>query len=125
MFKKFFALCLALSIVLSVSSYALAADSTPVQDLSSLGIIQGDGTNFNLDGQLKRSEAITIIARLIGAEETILAQKEHYASLAKFSDVKANAWYAPYVGYMADNKIVLGYPDGTFQPEKSLSEKEM
>ncbi|MDR1822019.1 MAG: N-acetylmuramoyl-L-alanine amidase, partial [Oscillospiraceae bacterium] len=41
-----------------------------------------------------------------------------------FSDVSASAWYAPYVVWAAESSIVSGYPDGTFQPAKTMTRAE-
>lgn len=37
-----------------------------------------------------------------------------------FPDV-TRAWYAGYVCYALDNKILAGYPDGTFRPDKQIN----
>ena len=38
-----------------------------------------------------------------------------------FTDVKADAWYAPYLTSLAERKIVEGYDDGTFGPTDELN----
>lgn len=45
-------------------------------------------------------------------------------SAPSFSDVPANAWYASYVAYAEQKKLVGGYPDGTFKPENPISRAE-
>lgn len=41
-----------------------------------------------------------------------------------FSDVKKNDWYFNLINWGVENKIINGYPDGTFKPNKEVSEKE-
>jgi len=41
-----------------------------------------------------------------------------------FGDTDSSAWYAPFVGKAVDLDIVAGYPDGTFQPGKTVNRAE-
>lgn len=43
---------------------------------------------------------------------------------ANFQDVPDEAWYATFVNDLADKKVINGYPDGTFNPEGSVSVAE-
>ena len=47
------------------------------------------------------------------------------ASAATFPDVDANAEYAMAVDYVSDLGLMVGYGDGTFQPDKTVSRAEM
>ncbi|MEX2459789.1 MAG: S-layer homology domain-containing protein [Paenibacillaceae bacterium] len=91
--------------------------------LNKLTILQGNGVDFNLGGQLKRSEAITFIIRIL-AKEGFVKNNTAFYQRTTFNDVKETDWYAPYVGYSAEQGIVNGYPDGGYHPEASVSEKE-
>ena len=42
----------------------------------------------------------------------------------RFSDVPAGSWYAETVSAMADRGWLSGYPDGTFQPGRTISAAE-
>ena len=44
---------------------------------------------------------------------------------SSFSDVKAGAWYAPYVEWAAQNGIVNGTGSGRFSPNKSVTREQM
>ena len=44
---------------------------------------------------------------------------------AGFSDVPAKEYYAQAVNWAAEQKIVSGYPGGTFQPGKTISREEI
>ncbi|MFC5471292.1 CAP-associated domain-containing protein [Cohnella suwonensis] len=43
---------------------------------------------------------------------------------AGFKDVAANHWALGSIKWAVDHKILSGYPDGTFRPEKSVTEPE-
>lgn len=92
------------------------------QVLYDLNLMKGTDKGLNLGGQLKRSEAATFIVKVLGKEKHVLKEKKLYENSA-FSDVKSEAWYAPFVGYCHQNKLVAGFGDGRFQPEAYVSEK--
>lgn len=90
--------------------------------LNKLSILQGDGSSFNLNSQLTRSEALTFIIRMMGQENNVLTNKNNY-SVTPFSDVKKTDWYASAIGYGVEQKIVNGFSDGKFHPKDNISEK--
>ncbi|MEA1975621.1 MAG: S-layer homology domain-containing protein [Bacillota bacterium] len=92
-------------------------------DLKIMKILKGNGYGYDLDGELKRSEAVTFIVRILGKEKDVDNNKNYYSSTI-FEDVNEAEWYAPYVGYCVKKGIVNGYDDNTFKPNKTLSEKE-
>ena len=47
------------------------------------------------------------------------------ASAATFPDVDANAEYAAAIEYVSEIGLMVGYGDGTFQPDKTVSRAEM
>ena len=44
---------------------------------------------------------------------------------AKFSDVAEDTWYTDAVNWAAENGIVVGYPDGTFRPDRIATREEL
>lgn len=124
--KKFVMFTIMMSLLLlPVFTYADSTDltvDTKAVALNKLTLLQGDGVNFNLSGQLKRSEAITFIVRIMGKEAEVKANAAKYATTS-FKDVKSSDWFAPYVGYSAQNNIVNGFPDGGYHPEEYVSEQ--
>lgn len=82
--KKLLSLFLALTLALSLAAPAWAATPEEAQDsaqlLYNLGLFQGSGTNedgsprFALERAPTRAEAVTILVRLLGAEEAAQAQ---------------------------------------------------
>lgn len=98
------------------------SESEIASKLQQIGLVSGDGTGLNLNGELTRAEAATFIVKLIGREDTVLASPSFYG-MTPFTDVKGDEWYAPFVGYCSMNKIISGYPDNTFRADDKLTEK--
>lgn len=73
-------------------------------------------TKFEPSGKLTRGMFVTVLCRIDGGTPE---------TTDKFSDVRANAWYAPYVGWASGTGLVNGYPGGLFKPEAYLSRQEM
>jgi len=89
------------------TEYALAAYH--------LDVIDGE-KYFSADYSLNRAEAVVILIRLAGIEET--------STNTPFYDIASTDWYASFVRAAADMGIVEGYPDGSFQGERYLSRAE-
>lgn len=100
----------------------LSFASEEASTLYKLNLLAGDGTGFNLDGQLKRRDAAAFIVKFIGKNDFVKAKSYMYQDTG-FSDVPSDMWYAPYVGYLVDQGIVNGYGDNTFKPNENVSEK--
>ncbi len=90
-----------------------------VEELKDRGIIQGrpNGT-FGPDDFVNRAEAITVVVRAV-ANEKNLPNLDHC-----FPDVVEGDWYVRPVCYAFDLGWVSGYPDGTFQPVRTVSKVE-
>lgn len=72
------------------------------------------------DDNITRAEVATIFFRLLN--ENI--RKENITKENVFSDVPAEAWYCTAVSSMSRLGIIKGYPDGTFEPNKSITRAE-
>lgn len=95
--------------------------------LRSRGVIQGnpDGT-FRPDTRINRAEFVRIVASpAVLQGERVGECIETHNSLSVdwiyFPDVQRNEWFAPYVCQAVVNKMVNGYPDGTFKPGNYIS----
>lgn len=80
------------------------------------GLMNGysDGT-FRPNEKISRSELAALITRafkLTGTGNTT------------FKDVKKEAWYYNSIDALASNKIITGYADSTFKPEKDITRAE-
>lgn len=88
-----------------------------VKALYQAGVMQGTGGDrFSPDAAVTRAQAVTVLARLAGAER---------AETDRFSDVAAGAWYSGYVGWAADSGIVEGDGQGGFLPDAAVTAEQM
>ena len=115
--KRLITILLAVVLVFSLGTAALAADAeeTAAADvLYTLGLFKGTGTDaegkpiYDLDRALNRAEAVTMLVRLLGKEEEAGAG----AWEIPFTDVAD--WAKPYVGYAYANGLTNGYDEKTF-----------
>ena len=117
------ALAMAFSLVASAASFPDVAVNTPTADsvdlLSGLGIIGGypDGT-FGPEKTITRAEFSKMLFVMINGNDN---SGLYEGATTNYSDCDANAWYAPYVNWADQLKIVGGYPDGTFKPDKEIT----
>lgn len=82
------------------------------------GTMKGVGDNkFEPDKAVTRAQ----IAQILYAKEGKPEVKEK----AKFTDVPEKQWYTDAVAWAASQKIVAGYPDNTFKPDKSVTREEL
>lgn len=54
----------------------------------------------------------------------LIAEPEHSDERLDFTDVPADAWFAPYVDYVAQKGIMIGRGDGVFGPNDTLTGQE-
>lgn len=95
---------------------------TPGYELTDkhIAYVQGDDNGlFNPDNPITRAEAATIFARLTVNKSDVTS-----SFVNRFSDVKADDWFAEAVSYMARVGIVNGYEDGTFKPNDYITRAE-
>ena len=88
-----------------------------ISTLSNMGIIDGylDGT-FRPDGSITRAEFSKMAVNFF--DYTV---KEYQGY---FPDVPEDAWYARYVEAAREMKLIEGYIDGSFQPNKAITRAE-
>lgn len=90
-----------------------------VTKASSLGLIKGDGKNYNPDSFIKREDAALIIYRLlVGMDKTPLGYKP-FADRNDISDYAKDAVYA-----LGGAGIVNGNGSNRFMPQSSLTRAE-
>ena len=78
-----------------------------------------DGT-VKPEGNVTRAETATMIYRLLKPvwRDTVFTDQNN------FSDVEQMAWFNKAVSSMAFGEYITGYPDGTFQGNKSITRAE-
>ncbi len=124
MLKKIFGVLLAILTISTATAFAYSDvgserdDYEAITRLSDMGIVSGypDGT-FNPDATITRGEFARLIVSALGKDSE--AKSTGYNST--FGDVANGVWSAPYINYVSNKGIVAGYPDGSFQPDKTIS----
>lgn len=94
-------------------------DDYQVRFASAVGIINGvGGSRFNPEGTLTREEAATILSRL----RLKINSKPCSYTPTPFVDRKdISGWALEFVDMMSEEKVIVGYPDGTFRPKDKLT----
>ena len=131
--KRIISLVLAVSMVLSLGVTAFAAkkytDLTganakyagAVEALTELGVIDGFTDNtFGPEKELTRAQLAKMLVVCLGLGDSV----ESLTGRTVFSDVAASHWGSGYINAAAQSKVITGYPDGTFKPEKNVSYAE-
>lgn len=87
-----------------------------------LGLFQGVGNNeFLPEEPLTRGMFVTVLFRLMQKR----GEDVSVSGAADFPDVDSKQWYAEAVAWAADREVVLGYEDGTFRPDRTVTREEM
>lgn len=82
-------------------------------------LLNGTGeTTFSPDTTLTRGMFVTALGRLAGVDPADY-------STGKFTDVKADAYYASYVNWAASKGIVSGTTSTTFAPDSQITREQM
>ena len=137
--KKFLALILAMVMAFSMmmtanaahvgTQYSDEADVTPafseaVEVLTGMGVFQGDSGSFRPASNITRAEVAAIIYRL-ATGDTGTDKMDLYTTRHPFTDVRSDAWYAGYVGYLYNAKIIKGTTTTTFNPAGNVTGYEV
>ncbi len=87
--------------------------------VASRGLLTGTGNNqFSPNMGMTRGMFVTALGRLAGIDP------DSYKT-GKFTDVKADAYYAPYVNWAAEKGIVNGTTATTFSPDTNITREQM
>ena len=87
--------------------------------VASRGLLAGTGNNqFSPNTGMTRGMFVTALGRLAGIDP------ESYKTRT-FTDVKADAYYAPYVNWAAEKGIVSGTSATTFSPDINITREQM
>lgn len=87
-----------------------------ISTLTNAGVLSGrPGGRFDPDAPITRAEFATVLSRFYEAQ---------YEGPDMFSDI-AGHWAREYINKAAVNKLLLGYPDGTFRPDNYITRAEV
>ncbi|MEL7649161.1 MAG: S-layer homology domain-containing protein [Sedimentibacter sp.] len=121
--KKIIAAAICLCFVLSAASTAYAATDykTAEQTVIALGIMTGDGSgNLNLSNSVTRAEFAKMLVSASVYRDTV----EDSSGFSPFKDVKYSHWASDYIRTAVDEGWMLGYSDGTFRPDNTITYEE-
>ncbi len=76
-----------------------------------------DGDRFDPDGYVTRASLAAVLHRMSGAAESNTA--------IAFLDMDSGAWYADAVSWAAENGVVTGTADGSFEPQKPVTREQL
>lgn len=89
-----------------------------IQFAASRGIFVGVGNNeFNPTGVMNRAMIITVLYRLAGAPKV--------SGSSGYTDVKDGRWYSDAVQWGKENGIILGYGNGAFGVDDSVTREQL
>jgi len=91
----------------------------PVKYLKENGMIDGyeDGS-FSPYREINRAEALKMLSKAL--PKTSSTDPSDFF----FADVSPLSWYYPFVVSAWNDKVISGYPDGLFHPEKTINRAE-
>lgn len=121
--RKFLAFVLAMCTVFSVLTLPAAADTDTgvTQTVRALGIIQGDTSgNLNLSSDVTRAQ----FAKMLVAASSYKDSVGEGTGSSLYKDVKSSYWASKYIKVAVEQGWMLGYTDGTFRPEKTITLEE-
>ena len=108
----------------SASSYKDVEDgqyyTDAIEDLTLYGIVSGYDGNFKPGSYVTRAEFAKMISLVAGLENEVYSS----AGNRKFDDVPIGYWGTGYINTAANNKLIVGYPNGYFEPEKNITYAE-
>ena len=76
-------------------------------------------TTFEPNGTMTRGMFVTVLGRMAGVDA------DRYQSVSSFSDVPADAYYAPYVAWAVKHGVTAGTGGGKFYPNALINREQM
>ncbi len=126
--KRFIAIILTVSTLAGLLAMPVGASSykdvetsasyaSSVEALTTYGIVSGYAGYFSPQSHVTRAEFAKMITLASGLEDEV------HSNFAKrrFDDVPFTHWGNGYINTSAENKLIVGYPNGLFMPEKKIT----
>ncbi len=128
--KKF--LCILVCMVICLSTTVLATTNLTdvkgtkyedaVDKLVYFEIVNGyEDNTYKPKNSVTRAELSKMLVLAMGKEDDVAAAKNKFLS---FTDVLSSFWGYGYIKVASDEKLVNGYPDGTFLPQGNVTYAE-
>lgn len=121
--RKILAILLAACAAFSLLTLPAAAeaDTGVVQTVRAMGIIQGDTSgNLNLSSNVTRAQ----FAKMLVAASTYKDSVGEGVGSSLYKDVKSGYWASKYIKVAVEQGWMLGYTDGTFRPDRTITLEE-
>ncbi len=83
--------------------------------MTEAGVFAGSNNHFNPSQQLTRAQMARVLVEAFALTGT---------TARTFNDVASDHWAKEYISILAENGITVGYNDGGFKPNKSISRAE-
>ena len=114
--KRVLALITVMVMVLCFIPTAFAADDEAILEVTSLGIVRGDGNgNLRLEDDVTRGEFATIVTRLMGYDDIVIGRG------TKFSDVPESHVHSGAIALMSEFGYINGDGKGHFFPDNAIT----
>lgn len=118
------ALLCTMGLLTTGASAATNTQALEAKALYELGLFQGydtSGTNFGLNDQVTREQALIFLIRMLGEEKAALAWK----GSVPYSDVPAGSWALSYIGYAKEKGYTVGISSTQFGLGRKANMQEM
>jgi len=117
--KKILALLVAIVLLMSSTAFAVADIDKVVFELTSFGILKGDGNgNFRLEDTVTRAEFAQMVVRMLGYEQYATGMEN------PFKDVPDSSWMTGGITILSHLGFISGDPDGSFRPNDPVLVQE-
>ncbi len=88
-----------------------------IESLTLYGVVSGYAGYFDPAAYVTRAEFSKMTALISGLDDEVNSS----AGQKKFDDVSVEYWGNGYINTVANNKLIVGYPNGHFLPEKNIT----
>jgi len=114
--KRILALLTVMVMVLAFIPTAFAADEEAILEVTSLGIVKGDGNgNLRLEDDVTRGEFATIVTRLMGYDDIVIGRG------TQFSDVPESHVHSGAIALISEFGYIQGDGKGHFFPDNPIT----
>ena len=117
---KYAIIVIALLQIPMVIHAASPEEQTAADMLYALGLFRGTDNGYELDKNLTRAEAVTMIVRFLGEENAAIQN----ADINQHPFVDVPAWAQPYVGYAYVNNITKGVSANAFDSNAPVTPQQ-